>query len=274
MTNCPCGATRARTILTADEYCPYGLERQPYLYGLRACRACGLVRTDPMPSMGEHELFRDPKFLETYEANEPLYERFLLPIVREVQRLIPAPARLVDVGANTGTLVRLAREAGFDASGLELNEAGVAYARTHDIPVDASPLEGAGFEPGSVDAITMSAVAEHLLDPRSTFEAASDALRAGGVLVAGNSPNLASLAWRLQRAGWYGLQPEGHAWQFTPATLRIMLERHGFRIVATRTFAMERVFGRNRKERAKRLAFRIAETFGFGDALTLVAVKV
>lgn len=273
MSTCACGATRGRTILRADEFCPYGDAREPHEYTLLRCRDCGLVRTTPTPSEGEHELFKDPAFLETYLDREPLFREFLAPVVRAVQRLRPAPGRLVDVGANTGTLVAIARDAGYDAVGLELNEAGVAFAQSRGIPLRAVTLEDAGFEPGSIDAITMSALAEHLLDPVATFKAAAKALASGGILVAGNSPNIRSVAWRAEHAGWYGLQPEGHAWQFTPATLRNLIERHGFRVVSSSSFAMERVFGRNRKQRLKRAAFRFGEATGFGDAVTVVAVR-
>ncbi|MFP5225629.1 MAG: methyltransferase domain-containing protein [Actinomycetota bacterium] len=273
MNACPCGTLASRVILEADSYCPYAQHSEPLDYSLRRCLACGLVRTDPIPEDGEHELFADPDFLTNYADREPLYERFLLPVLAEAQRLRPAPARLVDVGANTGTLVRLALEAGYDATGLELNEAGVSYARGRNLPVEAATLEQAGFEDDSVDVITMSAVAEHLLSPASTFDACRAALKPGGVLVTANSPNIRSLAWMTERHRWYGLQPQGHAWQFTPATLRSSLERHGFRIVAARTFAMERVFGRNRKQLLKRAAHRTGEALGFGDAVTLVAVR-
>jgi SAM-dependent methyltransferase len=228
----------------------------------------------PAPEEGAHELFEDPSFIETYLEREPLFERFLSPVIDEVRRVVAPPARLVDVGANVGTLVRLAGEVGYEAIGLELNEAGVAFAQGRGLDVRAVTLEDAGFADGSIDAITMSAVAEHLHDLDGTFATCHRLLRPGGALVAANSPNIRSLAWLLERERWYGLQPQGHPWQFTPATLAEILERNGFRLVACRTFGMHRDFGRNRKQRLKRAALRAAEHLGFGDALTLVAVRI
>ena len=271
---CPCGVRAGRTILRAQRYCRYGDAFAELEYSLVRCAGCGLVRTVPAPDEGTHELFEDPTFIETYLEREPLFERFLTPVIDEVARVVAAPARLVDVGANTGTLVRLAASAGYEAVGLELNEAGVAFAQGRGLDVRASTLEDAGFADGSIDAITMSAVAEHLHDLDGTFATCHRLLRPGGVLVTANSPNIRSLAWLLEREGWYGLQPQGHPWQFTPATLTEILERNGFRLLERRTFGMHRDFGRNRKQRLKRAALRAAEHLGFGDALTLVAARV
>lgn len=270
---CPCGASAARKILSADRYCVYGHAFAHLEYTLLRCRACGLVRTNPPPDEGEHELFSNPDFLTTYLEREPLFERFLAPVVREARLLKPPPGLLVDIGANTGTLVRLAAEAGYEAIGLELNEAGVAFAQRRGLDVRPHLLADAGFEESSLDVITMSAVAEHLHNLDATFRDCARYLKSGGVLVTANSPNIRSLAWMLDRERWYGLQPQGHPWQFTPATLREVLERNGFQVVLQRTFGMHRDFGRNRKQRLKRAAFRAAEAIGLGDALTLVAVR-
>lgn len=270
---CPCGGVRARTILRAERFCLYGQTFEDHAYTLRRCWSCGLVRTEPRPAEHQHELFRDPSFLETYLERESLFERFLAPVVGIVTQLAPPPSRLLDIGANTGTLVRLASEAGYDAEGLELNEAAVSFASDRGLKVRAASLDDAGYEPDTFGAITMSAVAEHLLDLDGTLAAAAEALKPGGVLVVANSPNIRSLAWVLERGGWYGLQPQGHAWQLSPATLRAALERAGFRVVRSETFGMHRDFGRNRKQRLKRTALRIAEHLGFGDAVTLAAIK-
>lgn len=270
---CPCGVRRGRVILSASRYCRYGDAFADYDHRLIRCWGCGLVRTEPTPEEGAHELFDDPSFIETYLEREPLFERYLAPVVDEVARVVAAPARLVDVGANTGTLVRLAASAGYEAIGLELNGAGVAFAQGRGLDVRSSTLEDAGFADASIDAITMSAVAEHLHDPDATFATCHRLLRRGGVLVAANSPNIRSLAWLLERERWYGSQPIGHPWQYTPSTLGEILERNGFRIIERRSFGLHRDFGRNRKQRLKRAALRLAERLGYGDALTLVAMR-
>jgi SAM-dependent methyltransferase len=270
---CPCGARRYRSVLEADRYCTYGDNVvEGYEYELRACLACGLVRTWPPPAHEEHAPFRDDSFIESYLAREALFDELLRPTVAEIARLAPAPGRFVDVGANIGQIVAMASARGYEATGIELNEAAVELgcARGHDLR--ALALEDAGFEPGSLDVICLSATAEHIPDLDETFALCRSLLKPGGLLYVSNSPNRRSFGARFERALWYGIQPTGHVWQFTPQTLRHAFERADLRVVARRTYNLERWYGRNRKERAKRVTFKVAERLGLGDAVSMAGV--
>jgi hypothetical protein len=105
------------------------------------------------------------------------------------------------------------------------------------------------------------------------FDTCRELLVPGGLLYVSNSPNWRSFGARLERDLWYGIQPTGHVWQFTPRTLRTIFERNGFRVVGERTYNLHRDFGRNRKERLKRIAFMLAERMGLGDALSMAGIK-
>ena len=269
---CPCGGRRYRRILRADRYCTYGQNVEEASYELLRCSACGLVRTWPEPAEHDHGPFRDESFLQPYLERPELFESLLRPTVRHIASLAPPPGHLVDVGANIGTIVRLAKEAGYAATGIELNEAGVEHGKAHGLDMRAALLSDAGFEPGSIDVICLSATAEHIPDLEETFAECTALLKPGGLLYVSNSPNIRSLAYLLERDLWYGIQPTGHVWQFTPATLRAAMERAGFRIVGQRTYGLHRDFGRNRKQRLKARAFAAAEVLGFGDALSVAGV--
>jgi SAM-dependent methyltransferase len=271
-TTCLCGSARARAVLRADRYCTYGTNVEPFDYALLRCLACGLVRTDPPPAHDEHEAFDDPSFLEPYLARPELFESLLRPTVEDVCRLVP-PGRLLDVGANIGTIVRLAGERGFDATGIELNKAAVSYANERGLDLRAVPLEDAGFHDGEFDVIVLSATAEHVPDLDAMFALCRRLLAPDGMLYVSNSPNYRSFGARFERELWYGIQPTGHVWQFTPATLRAVFERTGYRVVAARTYNLHRDFGRNRKERLRKQAFAAAERIGLGDALSMAGVK-
>lgn len=270
---CPCGSRAYRRILRSDRYCVYGDAIEQLDYSLIRCSSCGLIRTWPAPEAHDHEPFRDDSFLGPYLERAPLFEDLLRPTVADIARLSPPPARLVDVGANIGMIVRMAGELGYEATGIELNTAAVEHGRAAGLDLRAVPLERAGFEDGSLDVIVLSATAEHIADLDATFAVCRALLAPGGLLYVSNSPNHRSLGARLERDLWYGIQPTGHVWQFTPATLRAALERAGFRVIAQRAYNLHRDFGRNRKERLRRLAFRTAELAGFGDALSVGAVR-
>lgn len=270
---CACGATAYRTVLRADRTCTYGTNVEPYDYELRRCRACGLVRTYPAPEDHDHAPFHNEDFVRPYLARAALFESLLRPTVEDIARLAPPPGRLVDVGANVGTIVGMARDLGYEASGVELNEAGCEIGRARGLDMRAAALDDAGFEPGSLDVICLSATAEHIPDLDETFGLCRSLLRPGGLLYVGNSPNWRSFGARWERDLWYGIQPTGHVWQFTPRALRQVFDRTGFRVVARRTYNLHRDFGRNRKERIRKRVFALAERLGLGDALSMAGVK-
>lgn len=270
---CACGSTRYRTVLEADRYCVYGWNVKPMTYQLRKCKACGLVRTWPRPPHEEHAPFRDEAFLGPYLSNVATYEHYLTKTVDEIASLKPAPGRLLDIGANIGTIVRLATERGYDAVGLELNEAAVEYARGRGLNVICAPLSSAGLKPRSLDVISMSATAEHIEDFDEELGLCFRLLRPGGLLYVSNTPNYAGFGAKFEGELWYGIQPAGHVWQFTPRTLKRILSRAGFEPFWVRTYNLHREFGRGKRDRLRKAAFRWAEKLGLGDALSVGAVR-
>lgn len=270
---CPCGGSRYRRILASDRYCVYGDRIESGSYELLRCARCGLIRTWPQPADEDHAPFRDESFLGPYLERAALFESLLRPTVEDIARLSPPPGKLIDVGANIGMIVRMARDLGYDATGIELNEAAVDHGRANGLQMLALPLEKAGFAPGSLDVICLSATAEHIPDLDETFGLCADLLRTGGLLYVSNSPNHRSLAARIERDLWYGIQPTGHVWQFTPKTLRDAFMRSRFEVVSHQTYNMHRDWGRNRKQRLKKGAFDAAARLGFGDALSMAGVK-
>jgi 2-polyprenyl-3-methyl-5-hydroxy-6-metoxy-1,4-benzoquinol methylase len=93
-------------------------------------------------------------------------------------------AKLLEVGCAHGGFVALARQAGYDAIGLELSPAIVECARrTFQVPVLCGPIEQHSLAPGSFDVIAAMDVLEHFPDPRATTEKYVRLLAPGGVLL-------------------------------------------------------------------------------------------
>jgi len=238
---CPaCGERRART-----------LHRRPARRILRC--ACGLVFIDPLPSEAEvaareAEAFRGELLAETramfdaygrgYRDDDPVVRAF----ARHLATLgrLAAGRRLLDVGVGTGLLVHLARQAGWDATGVDIcaeaaeragREFGVAVAVGDFLAVDL---------PGGYDAITMADVVEHSRDPRAFLARAHALLAPGGVLYVG-VPNHRSLVYLAGDAlGWLPgtgglvdrLYVPNHYQYFTPQALAALAREAGFTVAA------------------------------------------
>jgi SAM-dependent methyltransferase len=159
------------------------------------------------------------------------FDRARLRMLREVA---PPPAVLLDVGAGRGRFVAAARAAGYDARGIEPSAGAVAAARAlYGVGVEEVTIAEADVAAGSLDALVLWHVLEHVEDPAEALEAIGGWLRPGGALLVG-VPNLASLQARLGGERWFHLDVPRHRTHLTPAGLRALLERTGFDVVAER----------------------------------------
>src|SRR5207248_2019375 len=144
----------------------------------------------------------------------------------------PAPGRLLDAGAGRGRFVAAARVAGYDARGIEPSTRGVEAAREiYGVMLEQAGIEEAEVEPGSIAAVSLWHVLEHVEDPGSALRRIAGWLAPGGALLVG-VPNLASLQARLGGPRWFHLDLPRHRTHFTAAGLQALLTRSGFEVVA------------------------------------------
>lgn len=134
--------------------------------------------------------------------------------------------RLLDIGCSAGLFCELARSLGWEITGIEPSRwlADRARDRLGDAVLCAR-FEEVTLPPDSFDAVCLWDVLEHVPDPEVFLAKAVEALRPGGVLAL-NVPNLQSWIARALGRRWPLLLPE-HLFFFSPASLRLLLGRHG-----------------------------------------------
>jgi SAM-dependent methyltransferase len=162
----------------------------------------------------------------------PVLDAFDRARLRMLAPVAPAPGRLLDVGAGRGRFVAAARAVGYDARGLEPASGRVdAAAREHGTELVRSAIEDADVASGSLDALTLWHVLEHLEDPDTAAAHLARWLHPGGALLVG-VPNLGSLQARLGGERWYHLDLPRHRTHFTVPGLLALLRRAGLEPVA------------------------------------------
>jgi SAM-dependent methyltransferase len=142
------------------------------------------------------------------------------------------PGALLDAGAGRGRFVLAARRAGWRAEGLE------PAARDAVVGLRRASIEDAPIAEGSLDAVVLWHVLEHLDDPAAALARVRGWLRPGGGLLVG-VPNLGSLQARLGGERWFHLDPARHRVHLTAEGTRALLERTGFAPVAEHHVLLE-----------------------------------
>lgn len=134
--------------------------------------------------------------------------------------------RYVDVGCSTGFVVEAARDAGWDAVGIDLNPSAIEFGRARGLDLRIAALEDAGLAAESFDAVSLFDVLEHLLDPVRTLRASIRLLKAGGIIFL-YVPNYDSASRLLMGSAAHFIWPTHHLNYYTPVTIRDLLAREG-----------------------------------------------
>jgi SAM-dependent methyltransferase len=241
--NCTlCGASGASLVY---RNCRDRRHWLPGRFDLVRCRDCGLVRTDPRPSVGSIAEFYPPSYV-SFAAEVPSTSAWYA-VLRSVVRLPyvlrygsadpwfrPSDTnRLLDVGCGTGVYLQAMGNLGWSVRGVEPDAAAAARAAerlgVQPDRIFVGRVEDADFPPETFDLVTMAHVLEHLHNPRGVLERIRRWLRPGGMIRLW-LPNFESIESRVFRKLWFGLDVPRHLYHFGPHTIRATLETVGFSV--------------------------------------------
>jgi SAM-dependent methyltransferase len=215
------------------------------------CRACGFGQPEALPTLPRFfDRMYDQRWSPDWIASEfeSTYKDFIFRSILRVldRRAKERPRRLLDIGAHAGRFLHLARLAGWDVEGIELNPRTAAYAasRTHVQvhQVNAHALAGTGAR---FHAITLTDVLEHIPEPVTLLTTAARMLSPGGSIAV--KVPCGRSQWRKERllAALLASREVSlagnlvHVNHFTPRSLALALRRAGFADVHVSTAAPE-----------------------------------
>ena len=247
-----CGATAFRQLAFY-----YELEGQR-LQGVE-CQRCSLKFLDPLPTPAQLERLygkeyftertnynreeRDRKFIEEsdkLDLSKPRADKFTdYMLAHYAGRRF----RYLEVGCGPGYTLKSLESLGWQAHGLEISEHAAEFARQHlHLPVVTGNIETTeDFHENQFDLVYMGDVIEHLRSPSATVAKFGRIIEPGGLLVLAlpSTLNLPTMRAGLGAYGVLGRQrkmdlPPYHLYEFTPRTIRALLEKHSFRVVDLR----------------------------------------
>ena len=226
---CPmCGSAKATTERTRAD--------------IVKCADCAIVYLRTRPSResmeAKYQTYADgashmrlPVTVDEIRTSGLRREYFMQELLSFVKQPGGMPGRLLDIGCGWGAFLANAREKGFEPFGVEICAKMANFANSvMGLKVLVQQLEDTLFAEGVFNVVSIIHVFEHLPNQKSALAYIHHILRPEGIFC-GIVPNYGSLCSKSQRDNWSWLDPEMHYIHFTPVTLRLALEKQGFKVL-------------------------------------------
>jgi 2-polyprenyl-3-methyl-5-hydroxy-6-metoxy-1,4-benzoquinol methylase len=243
--------TSGELVPTEQVLCPLcGIAPEPFAvdyqgFTLCRCGRCSLEFVNPRLSYDElaanvysDNYFpkRDGSELRTAQATH-YYDSQLT----QFEALLGERRKVLDIGCGNGAFLDFARERGWEIAGVDIILS--PYAKELDCPLWEGRLQDIDFGDGRFDLIRLNHVLEHTQDPLSELTICRELLAPNGILfisvpnIAGISPRLKSLQSRLMLKShrWRHYAAMHHLFFFSPETLKLVVEKAGFKVLKWET---------------------------------------
>lgn len=250
-------------------------------YEILKCKGCGLGITSPFPSSEElaksnQETYQVEQRIQTYLSRQDYFERRYKQYVNKI-KTFKQKGRLLDIGCNIGLFLKVARQEGFEVTGVELNKECAEYGKKNfSLDIRTEYLHEIAFPEQSFDVITLFDVLEHVPDLHGFILEVAGILKSDGLLVV-QMPNLDSLMADITRSKWNWLTPPDHLYHFTPHSIIKFLEINGFKVNLRNTWEPAEEFAGNVLSYYKskgiigKILFKINQISNLFTLLTIIA---
>jgi 2-polyprenyl-3-methyl-5-hydroxy-6-metoxy-1,4-benzoquinol methylase len=223
-------------VCGGEDFAPlFAKDGEPFV----RCTGCTLTLINPRRPFAEIRAGYDAAYSAGYTRKADKKLRRARRRVRRLTREFDLGGRWLDVGCSAGFVVRAAADAGFEAHGVDIETAGIAYGRA-TLGLDhlrEGLLHEQAYPDGWFDAISCYDVIEHVPDLHAFVAELARILAPHGVLDLG-TPDIGH--WRVPRAleTWGELKPSEHLYYFDRHTLARLLAPHGLVVERVR-FALK-----------------------------------
>jgi 2-polyprenyl-3-methyl-5-hydroxy-6-metoxy-1,4-benzoquinol methylase len=235
--------------------------------------------------------FKQPNYLDyyndtTYIDCQSLFDNIFSRIAFIAEKFLPAKGSVFEIGASVGGLMSVFKKQGWEVSGIEPSKGAWKNAIKRGTNIKLGSFEKY-LPKEKYNLVIINHTLEHVDDPVNVLSKVESMLTPGGMVLIG-VPNFDSFKARFLKEKWTHILPLEHKWQYSPKSLKFLVEKTGFKIEKIYTSSglfehqspLKEVFN-SLKEGRKRFFTEIwnlpidaLETlFGHGEGLLLVAKK-
>ncbi len=217
------------------------------VFKLSECFNCGLRFTAHPPNEDKcGSYYQSQDYISHSDSQEGIVNR-IYHVVRQLMLSIKSkicnkkgiPKTLLDVGSGTGYFPHFMKTKGFEVMGIEVDDSTRQYSQNKfDIEVNPPSYLLSGQIGKKFGYITLWHVLEHLYGLDTYFESFSKHLEQKGRLIIA-VPNYLSYDAQQYKSHWAAYDVPRHLWHFTPQSMAVLAERHGFKIIDKRSMPFD-----------------------------------
>ena len=164
-----------------------------------------------------------------------IFKRFIFsPLKFNLQgTIIDKNKRLLDIGCGSGQFLYEMQVLGLNVQGIEPGNFDQEGNKKYKLRIKKSDLINTNYPRESFHIITMNHVLEHLNKPQENIKEVYRILKKDGIFMVA-VPNNRSLAYKIFGKNWHQLDVPRHLINYSDKSLKILLEKNGFKILNVR----------------------------------------
>ena len=238
METCPTCQKRTASQYKANVASVYSQKK----YDIYNCSNCNHFFTFPLPSDKDLSDIYNNKY--SYDAHSLIENEKRMRAHKYAKDIanIKGVKSALEVGCMHGLLLEELEQQGIEASGVELDPTAVEYCQNRGLDVVQSSIEDHLDKANSEhDAIIMSHVIEHIVDPYKQLVALSKRMSKDGKLVL-ITPNSQAKSRKWFGRYWGYWQVPVHINHFNEQSMGKLLKRSGFKVIGTNAYGGDSLF--------------------------------
>lgn len=214
------GRFKSKYFITDDSYGVHGQ--------IVKCLDCGLVFVEPNELKDKvvkrYIDFVDEKFEKERKARAEGQRR----VLENINVISPGRGKLLEIGCASGHFLEIARQDGWDVSGIEPSKWASKIARErYSLNVYTGTLKSENFPKNNYDVVVCIDVVEHVLKPKKLLKNINRILTKDGLVVI-VTPDINSVLARLLEEKWWHIRQD-HIYYFSENSLRNLIFSAGFK---------------------------------------------
>ncbi|MDO8269809.1 MAG: class I SAM-dependent methyltransferase [Candidatus Levybacteria bacterium] len=250
------------------------------------CESCSLVYVNPPEDLrlliAGYKNVVDKTYLSTEKYRKKLSQSHLSKIMKYKKG-----NSILDVGCFAGFFLELAKQSGWKiVHGIEPSTWAKMIAKGRGIEIVGETIQSAKLKKSFYDVITLWDVIEHLPNPDETIDILKTSLKKNGIIAIG-TPDIESPIAKILKER-YPYLVRMHIILYSRKTLRYLLEKHGFRVLYTKSYGrtfpvsyiIDRIpfndglFGEIKKRLTSiKILQKLSFTLNIGDSFIMIAQR-